>query len=478
MQFRILVLTFLLIAAMAPAADASSRQLALFQEDGPIVNGDPAQRAAALDELQALGVDAIKIQLNWSEVAPRTRRKPAGFDGRDPAGYPGWGKFDAAVSAAQERGFRVMLALSPPVPGWATKRRGDREGVDRPSSKEFGRFAEAAGKRYASVDLWTLWNEPNHPGFLYPQATRERVPYSPQLYRALLRAGVAGLQRSGHRGDRILFGELLPIGLDRYFRKNTIKPLRFLRELFCLDAHWRAYRGRAARLHGCAGYRKIVGVNGFAYHPYTRASGPRTREISRDDATIRSIGRITRALDIARRKGRIGGGRLNVWNTEFDYQSDPPDPYGATLKRIPGYMSESEWIAWRNPRIVSHSQYLMYDAPLRSRDEIGLWQGGLRFNNGRPKRGVYAAYRMPLFVRLLGPRNVEVWGAARPGGAGASVQIQSRLGKGPYSDARTLAVGNVRGYYQVRLRVSKAARRTFRAISGGHKSNPEKAVVR
>src|SRR5215213_2103505 len=193
MQFRILVLTLLLIAAIAPAADASSRQLALFQEDGPIVNGDPAQRAAALDELQALGVDAIKIQLNWSEVAPRTRRKPAGFDGRDPAGYPGWGKFDAAVSAAQERGFRVMLALSPPVPGWATKRRGDREGVDRPSSKEFGRFAEAAGKRYASVDLWTLWNEPNHPGFLYPQATRERAPYSPQLYRALLRAAVAGL---------------------------------------------------------------------------------------------------------------------------------------------------------------------------------------------------------------------------------------------------------------------------------------------
>ena len=169
---------------------------------------------------------------------------------------------------------------------------------------------------------------------------------------------------------------------------------------------------------------------------------------------------------------------MNVWNTEFDFQSDPPDPYGATLRLIPGFMSESEWIAWRNPRVASHSQYLMYDAPLRSRDEIGLWQGGLRFNNGRPKPGVYAAYRMPLFVRLLGPRAVEVWGAARPGGAGASVQIQSRLGNGPYSEARVVTVGNVRGYYRVRLRVSNAARRTFRASSGGHRSHPAKAVVR
>ena len=64
-----------------------------------------------------------------------------------------------------------MIALSPPVPGWATARRGDRSGVDRPSATEYARFAEAAGRRYPSVDLWTLWNEPNHPGFLYPQAS-------------------------------------------------------------------------------------------------------------------------------------------------------------------------------------------------------------------------------------------------------------------------------------------------------------------
>jgi hypothetical protein len=479
MPLKTITLALALLALAPGAALASSGQIALFQDDALLVNNGEASREATLAELEALGVDAIKVQLNWADVAPPGRRKPAGFDGSDPGGYPGWGKYDAFVSAAQARGFRVMIALSPPVPGWATARRGDRSGVDRPSAAAFGRFVEAAGRHYPSVDLWTFWNEPNHPRFLYPQATRARIPYSPRLYRALLRSGSAGLRRSGHAGDRILFGELLPIGKARVFRKNTMKPVLFLRELLCLDSRWRPYRGRAARSRGCAGYRKLTGFNGFAYHPYTRPGGPRLREPSRDDATIRSIGRITHALDVARRKGRIGGGRMSVWSTEFDFQSNPPDKlFGAKLSRIPGFMSESEWMSYRNRRVASYSQYTMNDTPIRSSADLGLWQGGLRFADGRVKAGPYAAFRLPLFVRLLGPNAVEVWGAARPGGAGARVQLQSRV-RGAYGDlGAPITVRNARGYYRVRLRVAGAARRQFRALSGGHASWPAKAVVR
>ena len=330
------------------------------------------------------------------------------------------------------------------------------------------------------MDLWTLWNEPNHPGFLYPQASRARVPYSPRLYRSLIKAGTSGLRKAGHSGDRVLFGELLPIGKVRVFRKNTMQPLLFLRELFCLDSRWRPYRGRTAKAHGCKGYKKITGVNGFAYHPYTRPAGPRAKEPTRNDATIRSIGRITRVLDIARRKGRIGGGRLSVWSTEFDFQSNPPDTlFGARLSRIPGFMSESEWISYRNPRVASYSQYTMRDTGVNSRADLGAWQGGLRFANGREKKGVYAAYRLPLFVRVLGPSAVEVWGAARPGGAGASVQIQSRRGKGAFANlGAPVTVKNARGYFKVRRKVSRAALRTFRVQSAGQTSASAKAVVR
>ena len=125
------------------------------------------------------------------------------------------------LADAKARGFKVMFALAPPAPGWATPTRGDREGVTRPSAREFGRFATAAARRFPGVDVWTIWNEPNHPGHLYPQSTRAAGPLPPHLYRAMVRAAVSGLTRGGAGRDPILFGELLPIGKPVAGRSGT-----------------------------------------------------------------------------------------------------------------------------------------------------------------------------------------------------------------------------------------------------------------
>jgi hypothetical protein len=484
MGLKTLKTTTLLLAvlALAPAAaSASPNQLALFQDDDTLIDRGDGPREALLDELSGLGVDAIKIQLNWAQVAPAGKRRPAGFDATDPSQYS-WGKYDAVVSAAQSRGMRMLVTLAGPAPGWATTgTKRDSLGVNRPSAREYGRFAEAAGKHFTNVDTWSFWNEPNHHGFLYPQATRSRVPAAPHIYRSLVRAGVAGLGRAGHASDTILFGELLPIGKARHFRKNNMKPLEFLREFFCVDSSWRPFRGRAAKLRGCNRYKKLTGVSGFAYHPYTRSGGPRIKEGSSDDATIGALSRVTKTLDIARRHKRIGGGRLPIWNTEFGFQSDPPDIFAAKLKRIPSFLSESEWMTYRNRRVASYSQYTMSDTPLAgSGDAFSTWQAGLRFANGKAKPGVYESYRLPLFVRLLGPSAVEVWGDARPGGAGATVQVEQRSGRrGAFKPlGGPVTVSNVRGYFLQRYRISHASRRTFRFTSGGHTSRATKAAVR
>jgi hypothetical protein len=466
---RTLLLCLALLGAVPAAASASSSQVALFQDDRELLRNGPDVRDRTLDELRALGVDAIKFQLDWNAAAPGDKTRPAGFDGRDPAAYD-WSFYDGLVSAAQARGFRVMAALSPPAPGWATAKRGDSQGVDRPSPTWFGRFAEAAGRHFTGIDLWTLWNEPNHPGFLYPQATNRRTAFAPHLYRKLVVAAVAGLRSAGHGGDTILFGELLPIGKQRLYRKNTIKPLRFLREFFCIDSHSRE----------CRHYRPLSGVTGFAYHPYTRPNGPRGREPSSDDATIRSIGRVTRLLDRARSRHRIRGGKLPVWNTEFGFQSNPPDPFQTKLSRIPGYLSESEWISYRNRRIASFSQYTLVDTAVARRGDLfGTWQGGLRFANGANKPGVLEAYRQPIFARLLGPSAVEVWGDARSGGAAATVQLQQRRGKGAFSNlGGPFTVTNSRGYFKRRFRLSSARNRSFRFVESGLTSRAAKAVFR
>ena len=479
-RLRLTILLALAVTAALPtAASASSRQYAIFQDDDQLLQRGDAVRDRTLDELDALGVDVIKAQLFWSRVAPGGRRKPAGFDGADPSQYPGWGPYDRLVQSAQARGLRVMLALSPPYPGWATKRRGDRAGVDRPNAREFGRFAQAAALRFPGVDLWTLGNEPNLYKFLYPQSSRSGVPSAPHQYREMVRAAMAGINRAGAGGDTVLFGELLPIGTKRFGPKRNLRPLLFLREFFCLNSRLRPYRGRAARVRKCRGYRRLRGLDGFAYHPYTRAAGPRLREPDKDDATIRSLGRVTRLLDTARRRGRIGGGRLSIWNTEFGFQSNPPDRFQVRLSRIPGFLAESELLlSLNNRRVASYSQYLMVDTPITGGD-TGTFQTGLRFADGRQKRGVYAAYRLPILVRLLGPGAVEVRGAARPGGLGAVVQIQQRRGGGGYEDlGGPVTVRNARGYFRVRFRISRAASRRYRFLSDGFSSRAATPIVR
>jgi hypothetical protein len=184
-------------------------------------------------------------------------------------------------------------------------------------------------------------------------------------------------------------------------------------------------------------------------------------------------------LDRARARGRIRGGRLPVWNTEFGFQSNPPDPFQTKLSRIPGFLAESEWISYRNPRLASFSQYTLVDTPVARRGDLfGTWQGGLRFASGREKPGVFLAYRQPLFVRLLGPGAVEVWGDARPGGAGATVQIQQGQGQGAYQNlGGAFTVANSRGYFTRRFRIPSAARHTFRFVEAGFLTSRAAAPV-
>ena len=471
--------SFLFALALPGSAQASPSQLALFQDDRELLLRGPEVRDQRLDELKALGVDVVKAQVYWSRVAPATRTKPSGFRGEDLSTYPAgaFERYDGLVRAAQARGLRVLLALAPPAPGWATAARGDSAGVWRPSAVEFGRFARAIGTRYDGtrtdsagqplprVALWSIWNEPNHPGFLLPLSSSRGTPIAPRLYRDLLRHGVDGLRRASHASSTILFGELLPIGHSRPGTRRTIKPIKFLRELFCLDGSWRPYRGSAARSRGCTGFRRVSGVSGFAYHPYTRPDGPQGREPTGDDATIRSIGRVTTALDRAADRGRLWRRGLKVWNTEFGYQSDPPDPYQTRISRIPGFLNESEWISYRNGRLASWSQYGLLDDPLLEspHDRYGLFQAALRFDDGRAKQSVYEAYRSPIFVRLSGSRSVELWGAARPLPRGARVEIQQRL-RGSYRRLRVVTVQNARGYFRARVRISSPTRRSYRFV--------------
>ena len=442
---RLTITIAMLIAAAvaAPLADASTRQLTIMQDDAQV----RWRTAQTLDEFDRLGVDIVKVNLYWDEVAPNRRRKPAGFDGADPADYS-WSNYGDAINGIIARGMRPFLSLGGRGPRWATGKRG-RRGTYRPNAEEFGRFAQAAGLRFPEVDIWSIWNEPNLYSWLSPQRSKN-VPVSPGIYRNLYMAGHRGLRRSGN-DDTILLGELMPRGgTDR----RKVPPLQFLREMACLDRNYRQYRGRAAKRRGCRRVGRIP-TSGFAYHPYTLAGGPKVNE-ARDDAAIGQLGRVRSTLDALARRGKLPG-RLKIWITEFGYQTRPPDPFGTPIGRAPNLMDLSEWIAFRNPRVATYAQYT-----LRDND---FWQSGLRFESGRVKREVYGAFRMPLFVRSLGGNRVEVFGALRSA-SGGRAQIESRPPGGRYG-SRGVAAVNRRGYFRRILRVTNAVRHTFRVTLDG-----------
>jgi len=390
----------MLLAALvlAAPAQASSGQSTIFEAPRELSSGDPALRAATLDEIQALGAKWIRVVLYWNDVAPDNGAKtpPAGFDAADPDSYD-WSRYEHAIRDAHGRGMKVLVTLSGPVPTWAT---GKKKGhTYKPSPVLFGQFAAAAAHRYAdAVAQWSIWNEPNHPQFLTPQFVKRR-PYSPGRYRALFKVGAKGLRSGGEQG-RILGGETAPRGTPR-----VVAPVTFAKGF----------------LKGA----KLASLGGYAHHPYTTKAGPKYRPANRNDVTIGVLSRLTGALNSR------GYRRLGLYLTEFGIQSKP-DPYvGVSESRQAEFRSISERIAYRNPRVKAFSQYMMRDDLPREGSAYARYSGfesGLRHSSGDPKQA-YNAFRLPL-VADRGNRRVTLWGIARPAAAKTRVRIEYSTRKG------------------------------------------------
>jgi hypothetical protein len=472
---RYMPIRALLLAALAPLAAAlvhtaparaNSTQATILQDDPKIVYTSNSKRTKRLNELQGLGVDIVKVRVSWGFLAPR--RRPHNFNGADPAAYGnGFDRYHQIVDGAHSRGMDVLFQLGGTAPDWATP---GKSAIRNPNPAEFGKFVEAVGKAFPTVRMFSVWNEPNLVSWLSPQVSGG-VPQSPRIYRGLLNATSSGLTRSGHNGDQLLVGELLPFTRTSRSTNKKLRPIQFLRELACVDSHYRPFRGKTARKRGCLGFKSVPGT-GLAYHPYTLSGGPNVRTPNKDDASIRDLGRLTSALNRLSSRHRIGG-RWPIWITEFGFQSRPPDPFGSPIKKIPGYMGEAEWLAYRNSRVRSFAQYPLVD----DKGKVSGFQSGIRFYNNKPKPHVFAAFQRPFFARYSG-RGVELFGGIRAQ-PGANVTVQTKNGaKAKWRTVRTLTL-NSQGYFDIHAKLSRASKRYFRFFGGGQPaSRTAKAVKR
>jgi hypothetical protein len=469
---RLLALTILAVLALVAPAAASSTQEATFQDDNHLIYSSRAEVRKTLDTMRGLGVDRIRVTLLWRGVAPKpdARERPD-FRAEDPGAYPGgsWDRYDFVLAEALGRGIAVNFNVTGPGPAWA-HRAAPREDAARtyePDPVEFGRFVTAAALRYSGtyaglprVDYWSIWNEPNHQGWLTPQWRSGRWERSPALYRELFDQAHAALALTGHGQDTILVGETAPAGNDSRGIKRYMRPLTFVRALYCVNREQRTLRGRRARALGCPsdgkGFRRahpgLFSATGFAHHPYVLTLAPRVRPLDPGQVTIGSLSRMTSVLDrVFRRYGSKR--RLPLYLTEFGYQT-PPDPFGVTFAEQARYLNESEYIAFGNPRVRTLAQFLLYD----DKEPVPLtFQSGLMSRSGERKPS-FGAYRLPARVpgRVRRGRAFTVWAGLRTGGPGSVAVIERRSGKS-WKALRTVTVGNPRGYFTARVKLGRTS---------------------
>jgi hypothetical protein len=449
----------LIIVLTAPSAAQPRRVMeSLFQDDDHLIYAPSSTVARTLDTLRGLGVQRIRATVLWRAIAPdpSATAAPAGFDPGNPADYPAaaWVPYDRLVRMARARGIDVDFNVGAPGPRWAMGRGAPNAKYAThwlASAQQFGRFVTALGRRYSGrygagdgsslprVDYWSIWNEPNQPGWLAPQWQTGRggaVMRSPVLYRTYVDAAFRALQMTGHGpgSDTILIGELAPEGAEspRHSYGEPIPPMPFLRALYCVDPGLRPLTGAAAAALSCpssgpangfaAAHPGLFETTGFAHHPYSFFLAPNVSMSDPNFVPLSDLGRRERGLDAIFRTYGVSR-RLPLYLTEYGYQTDPPNPYSGVSPSLQAlYLNEGEYKAWRDPRVRALSQFLLYDAPPDPRylrGSVRYWstfQTGLLYANGAPKPA-RDAYRLPVFVPdpVLGAgRTVSVWGRLRP----------------------------------------------------------------
>jgi len=465
---RILLSTLLLTSLAAPAAQAAPDQVSIIMDDDQFLYRGDQTASRSLAVARSLGAEAVRVTVLWRVVgegarlsnkeierlktealrdkarAQRTRFRPT-----NPRTYPtrNWDRYDNLVKAATALGMRVYFSVTGPGPSYAHRiappSQRANAGTYRPYPSRYRAFVQAVGTRYngryrdenanrrtlPKVALWSLWNEPNQPGWLSPQ-WENGVPASPALYRELYYAGYQGLQLSGHGGDAILFGETAPLGSAKRGPRDAIKPVPFLREVACVQANGQQYTGPAATQRKCEDFTRSgpLKATAFAHHPYTRKGAPTVRPTSPDDITIANVGSLGTVLDTtsAQSGGKIPGA-LPILLTEFGYESNPPDTRnGIPLLRQAQFNQLAEFLAYNDPRVTATTQFMLRDAPpvLRnpstgraygkgSREYWFLYQSGLLTQGGRAKPAAFA-YTFPFLVYNPGvPGMTGFWGQLR-----------------------------------------------------------------
>jgi hypothetical protein len=384
----LLVLVPAALAAAQPAQAAGPLQTAIYVQNGDIP-GDDAGANAFFRRIKQAGASAVRFSISWRDIAPVSR--PSEFHPKDPADTAyNWTYSDRAIALAVANGLTPLVDVFD-APAWA--------GGKKVSAPALGEFTTAITSRYSGsfeglprVKYWMVWNEPNLSLYLTPQWSGKKL-VSAVRYRSMVNA-FASAAHAVRRDNLVVAGLVAPFTF-----RNDPGPLKFMKAVLS---------GRTE-------------FDIWAVHPYT-SGGPRHHAFKSTDVSLGDLPKARSMLNAAVRARRIVSTHpVQLWITEFSWDSKPPDSRGVPLVREAQWVSEGLFRAWKAG--VSMFTWFL----LRDDKPSTHFQSGLYFRNWKAKPAL-AAFRFP-FVALRRSRSVYLWGRT-PGGQPATAVIERKSGGG------------------------------------------------
>jgi hypothetical protein len=208
--------------AMMAAINTSNTTVGFADSD--IIGMSQADIDRTLDEMQAMGVQNVRILIPWSGVELQND-------------FFYWDKVDALVNSAYERNMGILGVLTA-TPAWATEPGQPAPASPPASTAEYAEFVGAVAERYAGkVSAYEIWNEPNAATFWYPSP-------DPAAYTELLQAAYPAIKQADPTATVI--GGV--VGWVTDYPNLAISPAEYVQGMY--DA-------------GAQGY-----FDALSYHPY------------------------------------------------------------------------------------------------------------------------------------------------------------------------------------------------------------------
>jgi hypothetical protein len=383
-------------ALVVPSPSAASPYVRFGIQDDAWLSYGPGTLQERLDRVEALGVDVVRVTVDWRSVEPHRAK----FD---------WQRYDELLNGLHAHGIAPLVTLYG-TPAWANGGRGENRVPS--SASTFATFAATVAKRYPFVHLWAIWNEPNQVRWLRPT--------SPRVYsQTLLNPAYAAIKRVSPL-SLVAGGVTAPRG-----SAGGVSPVEWIRGMAAAHAKLDAY----------------------AHNPYPLAPGETPTSGGCGHCTTITMATLPRLLAEVQREL---GTHVRIWLTEYGYQTNPPDrTVGVSYARQAAFGSEAALRAYQAPRVDILIHYLVQDEP-----DAARWQSGL-FTVRDIAKPAYNAFRFPLAQLSRSGSTTRVWGQIRPGGRNRYV-LQQRRGS-RWSAVGGVRTTTARGYLTRTLQARKGS---------------------